>query len=96
METFPANLGKEELGSPTAPTPPLLQPAGGPKLKIIPPPPDFPSRGSASSSLRGRQLVLPLALGPRCGDTKIQAREKMRLLGGGASSVCRHHLPPLK
>lgn len=99
METFPTNLRKEELGSgpaPTAPTLPLLQPAGGPQVADNPSPPDFPSRGPAPS-LSGRQLVLSLVLRLRCGDTKTQAREKWGSWGdvtARASSVFHHR--PLK
>lgn len=62
METFPANLGKEELGSPHHPRAAPAQGCRGAQVENSPPPPDFPSRGSASL-LRARQLVLSLASG---------------------------------
>lgn len=63
METFPANLGKEELGSRPRPHPhrphtALLQPAGGPQVENNPPPPDFLSRGSTSSMREGSWFCL--------------------------------------
>lgn len=77
METFPPTSGKEELGSRPCPHHPhtSLAPAcRGPQVENNPPPPDFPSRGSASR--RGGQLVSSLLLRPRRGITKTQARGK--------------------
>lgn len=81
----PPTSGRRSWAAPTAPPPPLLQPAGVPTLKMIP----LLQISPAGAGLlrpgrgweRGGSWFLPLVLRPRCGDTKTQAREKMGPLG---------------